>query len=97
MPFSYETNEPINEEIAQIEIIDFAVDLKRNEIHYTVELHDSQSNALREITYTITPDNFVATLAAVEAYDVTDTVYDSIKKALYDDYAAQTGKAGTVI
>ena len=97
MPFSYTTNEPVNEEISQIEIIDFAVDLVRNEIHYTVELQDTNSAALREVIYTVTPDYFASVLADVETYNASDTVYNSIKNALYDDYARQTGKVGTIV
>jgi hypothetical protein len=97
MPFSYTVNEPVSETIAQVEIVDFTVDLARREIHYTVELHNEANEVLRERIYTITPDFFVATLTAVEDYDVTETVYSSIKKALYDDYARQTGKTGAVV
>ena len=97
MPFSLTENQQVNYEVDNVEIIDFTVDLVRQEIHYTYVAKNPEGQELYELTNTITSDHFVAVLTSVENYDVDHTVYESIKRALYDDYNRQSGRAGTVI
>lgn len=98
MPLQLNNPKTVNTTIAEREITAFTMDEQRGEIHVDYMEKDANGLVLSEHVLTISDTRTVEVLTAVETYSAGgDTVRDSIKKALYDEIAARTGDAGTVV